>query len=207
MKRIYMPAFKDQDGNILVIPNDDMTFESPGQCDKFVNDNECKEICRILKLEAKGFTSVEEGQKIGGVTKRFAMMPGHALFAICISGPHFDENQPVDAQLIEVSERPEIGTWVEVWIEPGKGALSSVFKRDSDGKCYLVQMTGLKRLDLDKWANDTVIKNRKFFVSSNPPEHKDGGYCSCGNPRCKRNSDDLGLASLGKELMDMLTRM
>ena len=207
MKRIYMPTFKDQDGNILVIANDDMTFESSLECEKFNSDNECKEICRILKLEVIGFKSVEEGQKISGVNKQLMPMPGCDLVAIYLSGPYFNENQPVDAQLIEISERPEVGTWVEVWIEPGKGALSSVFKRDSDGKCYLVQMTGLKRLNLDKWANDPLISNRKFFVSSNPPEHKDGGDCPCGNPKCKRNSDDLGLASLGKELMDMLTRM
>ena len=206
MKRIYLPTYKDQNGNELVIKNDDMHFDSESGCERFIKDNECREICRILNLSSTGWTSIEFERSLEGVALNIKLALGYEIETICISGPHYEKNKPVDAQLIEVSERPKVGTWVEVWIEPYNGALSSVFKRDSDGKCYLVQMTGLRRLDLEKWANDPEVTNRKFFVSSNPPEHKDGGDYSCGNPRCKRNAGN-DLAAFGKEFMDMITRM
>jgi len=206
MKRIYMPTFKDQDENVLVIKNNDLTFDSSGQCGKFANDDECKEICRILNLESKGFISVEEHETVTGIKKRLVEIPGFVIDAVCISGPYYDENKPADGQLIEIHERPKIGTWVEVWIEPDGQALSSVFKRDSDGKCYLVNIDGLREMNIDKWANDPSITNRKFFISSNPPEHKDGA-CSCGKPECKRSINGSNIAAFGREMMDMLTRM
>jgi len=204
--RVYMPTFKDQDGNVLVIANDDMTFDNSVQCLNFMDDNECKEICRILKLEAKGYTSVKKGEKISGVTKQHAMIPGHVLVAICISGPHFDENKPVDVQLIEVDERPEVGSWLEVWIEPNSNiAACCNFKRDSDGTCYILEVGGRRKINIDAWVKDRQIKVRKIFVSSNPPEHKDGA-CSCGNPKCNKDAS-ADIAAFGKELLDMITGM